>query len=426
MVGKTAQKEKQHISFIARAIRRSRTFELQKVVRRSKQRQEALQKLDEKLKTVDENSEDSEKLKKRRPKLHRQTENAAKAVVSVKALDMHNAATLLWEPALATVIAEMEAARQSLSKKNENEKKDDDSSESSSDSSEEDEIEDVAPTKKERYINPNSKRMQKKLAAMRPGDWLCPSCNAHNFSGKIVCFRCKMKNMELIGRQDTEVHANTAKAMESLSEAQKRVLQTEEVKRAVRERISIVRRELKLKEKRGTNSSNISAYFANLAKEDDENNGRKKPIGLRSKAVEGKETREKTEQGSDVLDLETQLALGKLKGRNKKRALRSLQYRAKMEKQKRTAKHPQAPNMSDSIFMDSLNSNKSSHRDKRRKLMKKKIEEDDWTTNIESEKQQEQFAIDETSHPSWIARQKAKEAASKALTAFAGKKITFD
>ena len=29
-------------------------------------------------------------------------------------------------------------------------------------------------------------------ANMRPGDWMCPSCNNHNYADKIRCNRCKM------------------------------------------------------------------------------------------------------------------------------------------------------------------------------------------------------------------------------------------
>ena len=27
---------------------------------------------------------------------------------------------------------------------------------------------------------------------MRPGDWMCPSCNNHNYADKVRCNRCKM------------------------------------------------------------------------------------------------------------------------------------------------------------------------------------------------------------------------------------------
>ena len=29
-------------------------------------------------------------------------------------------------------------------------------------------------------------------ANMRPGDWMCPSCNNHNYADKVRCNRCKM------------------------------------------------------------------------------------------------------------------------------------------------------------------------------------------------------------------------------------------
>jgi len=30
----------------------------------------------------------------------------------------------------------------------------------------------------------------------RPGDWDCPECQAHNYADKIACFRCKVKKPE--------------------------------------------------------------------------------------------------------------------------------------------------------------------------------------------------------------------------------------
>ena len=32
---------------------------------------------------------------------------------------------------------------------------------------------------------------------MRPGDWVCPSCNNHNYADKIRCNRCKVPKAEV-------------------------------------------------------------------------------------------------------------------------------------------------------------------------------------------------------------------------------------
>ena len=31
---------------------------------------------------------------------------------------------------------------------------------------------------------------------MRPGDWMCPSCNNHNYADKIRCNRCKIPKLD--------------------------------------------------------------------------------------------------------------------------------------------------------------------------------------------------------------------------------------
>ena len=36
----------------------------------------------------------------------------------------------------------------------------------------------------------NDRREQREPQAMRPGDWRCPSCDAHNFAARDACFRC--------------------------------------------------------------------------------------------------------------------------------------------------------------------------------------------------------------------------------------------
>ena len=36
----------------------------------------------------------------------------------------------------------------------------------------------------------NDRREQREPNAMRPGDWRCPSCDAHNFAARDACFRC--------------------------------------------------------------------------------------------------------------------------------------------------------------------------------------------------------------------------------------------
>ena len=38
-------------------------------------------------------------------------------------------------------------------------------------------------------------------SSMRPGDWMCPSCNNHNYADKIRCNRCKMPKPEVYDPQ---------------------------------------------------------------------------------------------------------------------------------------------------------------------------------------------------------------------------------